>query len=127
MKSASITGGACILLLLASAASCAVSKEYANRVFNSKPQKKIDSTLAVKFMEFDSGSASDSIELAKVFTQETVEPVITDAKDSSRTEIATMTIPEKSIPEKPVPVITETKKAPKDMSSGTVRSKRKRQ
>jgi hypothetical protein len=54
-----------ILLLIASAASCEVAKEYSTRVFKPTiPQKKNDSTnTALKFMQFDSGNASDSIDL----------------------------------------------------------------
>lgn len=54
-----------ILLLVASAASCEVAKEYSIRVFKPTiPQKKNDSAnTALKFMQFDSGNASDSIDL----------------------------------------------------------------
>ena len=120
MKVAGILQAVIILLLLASAASCEVSKEYANRVFRSQPVKKTDPT-GLKFMEFDNDSASDTIELAKVFNKEDISST-TETKDSTKTEIPTETVPAKSLP-----VITESKKAPKDISGGSVRSKRVRQ
>lgn len=65
-----------ILLLIASAASCEVAKEYSNRVFKPTiPQKKADPTnTALKFMQFDSGNASDSIDLKDLAIKETNEP-----------------------------------------------------
>lgn len=61
-----------ILLLVASAASCEVAKEYSTRVFKPTiPQKKNDSTnTALKFMQFDSGNASDSIDLKEFANKE---------------------------------------------------------
>ncbi len=61
-----------ILLLIASAASCEVAKEYSTRVFKPTiPQKKNDSTnTALKFMQFDSGNASDSIDLKDLANKE---------------------------------------------------------
>ena len=65
MKSAGALQVVAILLLVASAASCEVAKEYSSRVFKpTEPQKKYDSTVtALKFMQFDSENASDSIDL----------------------------------------------------------------
>lgn len=65
-----------ILLLVASAASCEVAKEYSTRVFKPTiPQKKNDSTnTALKFMQFDSGNASDSIDLKDLAFKEMNEP-----------------------------------------------------
>src|SRR5215204_1111519 len=65
MKSAGAVQVVIILLLVASAASCEVAKEYSTRVFKPTiPQKRTDSTAtALKFMQFDSENASDSIDL----------------------------------------------------------------
>ena len=65
MKSAGVLQVVIILLLIASAASCEVAKEYSTRVFKpTLPQKRSDSTVtALKFMQFDSENASDSIDL----------------------------------------------------------------
>ena len=65
MKSAGAIQVVIILLLVASAASCEVAKEYSTRVFKpTVPQKKSDSAVtALKFMQFDSENASDSIDL----------------------------------------------------------------
>lgn len=70
-----------VLLLVASAASCEVAKEYSNRVFKpTTPQKRTDSTTtALKFMQFDSGNASDSIDLKDL--------AITDVKENDTTEV----------------------------------------
>ena len=73
MKSAGAIQVVIILLLVASAASCEVAKEYSTGVF--KPtisQKRSDSTAtALKFMQFDSENASDSIDL-KDFTSKEI-------------------------------------------------------
>ena len=65
MKSTGAIQVVAVLLLVASAASCEVAKEYSNRVFKPTiPQKRTDSTAtALKFMQFDSDNASDSIDL----------------------------------------------------------------
>jgi len=65
MKSTGAIQVVAVLLLVASAASCEVAKEYSNRVFKpTMPEKRTDSTAtALKFMQFDSGNASDSIDL----------------------------------------------------------------
>ena len=65
MKSAGALQVVIVLLLVASAASCEVAKEYSTRVFKPTiPQKKSDSTAtALKFMQFDNENASDSIDL----------------------------------------------------------------
>lgn len=71
MKSTSAFQVVIVLLLVASAASCEVAKEYSTRVFKPTiPEKKPQST-AVRFMEFDNGNASDSVDL-KVFAKEEV-------------------------------------------------------
>src|SRR4030095_7343435 len=72
MKSAGAIQVVIILLLVASAASCEVAKEYSTRVFKPTiPQKKVDSTItALKFMQFDSENASDSIDLKDVASKE---------------------------------------------------------
>ena len=72
MKSAGALQVVAILLLVASAASCEVAKEYSTRVFKpTMPQKSADSTAtALKFMQFDSENASDSIDLKDFASKE---------------------------------------------------------
>jgi len=73
MKSAGAIQVVIILLLVASAASCEVAKEYSTRVFKpTTPQKNSDSTVtALKFMQFDNENASDSIDLKDFASKET--------------------------------------------------------
>src|SRR6185436_3640383 len=72
MKSAGALQVVIILLLVASAASCEVAKEYSTRVFKpTMPQKRADSTAtALKFMQFDSENPSDSIDLKDFASKE---------------------------------------------------------
>jgi len=72
MKSAGAIQVVIILLLVASAASCEVAKEYSTRVFKpTMPQKSSDSTVtALKFMQFDNENASDSIDLKDLASKE---------------------------------------------------------
>jgi hypothetical protein len=90
MKSAGAAQVAIVLLLVASAASCEVAKEYSNRVFKpTMPYKKPDSTgTALRFMQFDSENASDSVDLKdfakKVFTEH---DKTEEVKDTSKTEV----------------------------------------
>ena len=72
MKSAGALQVVAILLLVASAASCEVAKEYSTRVFKpTTSQKSSDSTVtALKFMQFDSENASDSIDLKDLASKE---------------------------------------------------------
>ena len=72
MKSAGAIQVVIILLLVASAASCEVAKEYSTRVFKpTMPQKKDDSTVtALKFMQFDNKNTSDSIDLKDLANKE---------------------------------------------------------
>ena len=72
MKSAGAIQVVIILLLVASAASCEVAKEYSTRVFKpTTPQKSPDSTVtALKFMQFDNENASDSIDLKDLTSKE---------------------------------------------------------
>jgi hypothetical protein len=72
MKSAGAIQVVIILLLVASAASCEVAKEYSTRVFKpATAQKSADSTVtALKFMQFDSENASDSIDLKEFASKE---------------------------------------------------------
>ena len=91
MKSAGALQVVIILLLVASAASCEVAKEYSTRVFKPTiPQKRADTTAtALKFMQFDSENASDSIDLkdfANKEIKETNKEVL--PKDTIKTEIA---------------------------------------
>jgi len=119
MKSSGAIQVVAILLLVASAASCEVAKEYSNRVFKPTiPQKKPDSSAtALKFMQFDSGNASDSIDLKDFESKEIKEndkPEI--LKDTSKTEVAM------------VEYKTIQKEQPIDVTKrGTTRNKRIRQ
>jgi len=72
MKSAGAIQVVIILLLVASAASCEVAKEYSTRVFKpTMTQESPDSTVtALKFMHFDSENASDSIDMKDLATKE---------------------------------------------------------
>jgi len=72
MKSAGAIQVVIILLLVASAASCEVAKEYSTRVFKPTiPQKSSDSTAtALKFMQFDNENTSDSIDLKDFASKE---------------------------------------------------------
>ena len=72
MKSAGAVQVVIILLLVASAASCEVAKEYSTRVFKpTTAQKSADSAVtALKFMQFDSENASDSIDLKEFASKE---------------------------------------------------------
>jgi hypothetical protein len=89
MKSAGAAQVAIVLLLVASAASCEVAKEYSNRVFKpTMPQKKPDSTVtALKFMQFDSENASDSIDLKDFANKEFTGKDRTEPKDTSKTDV----------------------------------------
>ena len=127
MKSSGALQAVIILLLVASAASCEVAKEYSNRVFKPvQPQKKSDSTaMALRFMEFDSGNASDSIDIKDFFAKEEKvsdsKPGVIDnkpevLKDTTRTE----------------PVVIENKNIPREQpidatKRSTTRSKKVRQ
>ena len=130
MKIAGIIQAALLLLLLAFAASCAVSKEYANRVFKpQEPLKTNGSRLAIKFMKFDSGSASDSIELAKVFGKVDFDSTMV-GDDSLKTNLANrnkLPVQSREVLESKQNVAAEAKTMPKNVSSGTIRSKRVRQ
>ena len=91
MKSAGAIQVVIILLLVASAASCEVAKEYSTRVFQpTTPQKRSDSTVtALKFMQFDNENASDSIDLKDFASKEIKETEKTElSKDTTiKTEI----------------------------------------
>ena len=118
MKSAAAVQAVIVMLLVASAASCEVAKEYSTRVFKpTVPQKKSDSTTALKFMEFDSGNASDSVTLKEFFTKDEKKKKKPAAvKDSTKNETAVI---ENKIIQKEAPT-DATKRS-------TTRSKRVRQ
>lgn len=119
MKSTGVVQIASVLLLIASAASCEVAKEYSTRVFKPTiPQKKSDSTgTALKFMEFDSDNASDSIDLKEFLAKDIKEDDKPEAiKDTVKTDVAI--IEKKNISKEPP--VDATKR-------GTTRSKRVRQ
>ena len=89
MKSAGAIQVVIILLLVASAASCEVAKEYSTRVFKpTMAQKRPDSTAtALKFMQFDNENASDSIDLKDLASKEIKETEKTQLpKDTTKTE-----------------------------------------
>lgn len=118
MKSAGALQVIIILLLVATAASCEVAKEYSTRVFKpAMPQKRSDSTItALKFMQFDSENPSDSIDL----------------KDLANKEIkATAELPKDTIVKTEAPVIENkevVKTQPADATKrGGTRSKKVRQ
>ena len=104
MKSTVAIQIAVVLLLVASAASCEVAKEYSTRVFKpTMPQKRSDSTgTALKFMQFDSGNASDSIDMKEFFAknQSESDKQPEAVKDTTRTEVAV--IENRSIPKEPI-------------------------
>lgn len=118
MKSTGALQVVAVLLLVASAASCEVAKEYSTRVFKpATPQKTTDSNAtALKFMEFDSGNASDSIDLKELVKKETRENDKPEVlSDTTRTDLI--------VESKPV-----LKQQPVDASKrGTTRTKRVRQ
>lgn len=116
MKSAGAIQVVIILLLVASAASCEVGKQYANRVFKPTPQKKPD-TIALKFMQFDNDNVTDSIDLKDFASKEFKEQgAVQSPEDTSKIEAA-INANEKVVREKPADA---TKR-------GTTRSKRMRQ
>ena len=120
MKSAGALQVVAILLLVASAASCEVAKEYSTRVFKpTMPQKSADSTAtALKFMQFDSENASDSIDLKDLASKE--------IKETEKAELSKDTT---SKTESPVIENKEVVKSqPVDaMKRGPTRTKRVRQ
>ena len=104
MKSTGAVQIIAVLLLVASAASCEVAKEYSSRVFKpALPQKKIDSTTtALRFMEFDSDNASDSIslkDLAGYEIKESAEAI--RPKDTLKNEVVNLE-PRPVIKEQPI-------------------------
>ena len=119
MKSTGAIQVVAVLLLVASAASCEVAKEYSTRVFKPAiPQKRTDSTAtALKFMQFDSGNASDSIDLKDLAIKDTKENDTPEVlRDTSKTEVAR--VENKILP----------KEQPVDASRrGTTRTKKVRQ
>lgn len=120
MKSAVAAQVAIVLLLVASAASCEVAKEYSTRVFKPTiPQKKSDSTnAALKFMQFDSGSASDSVDIKDFFAKDANENDNKPEVIKDTTKIETVVVENKNMPrEQP---IDATKRS-------TTRSKKMRQ
>ncbi|HET9747370.1 MAG TPA: hypothetical protein VFP97_16760 [Chitinophagaceae bacterium] len=118
MKSAAALQAAIVLLLVASAASCEVAKEYSTRVF--KPgvsQGSSDSTTALRFMQFDSGNPSDTIDLKEFFTKNAKQSDEAQASgDTTKTE--TVIIENRIVPREPPTEATK---------RGTTRSKRVRQ
>ena len=120
MKTAGAIQVVIILLLVASAASCEVAKEYSARVFKpTMPQKKDDSTVtALKFMQFDNENASDSIDLKDLANKE--------IKETEKTELSKDTTIKTEAP------VIENKEVVKSqpidaMKRGPTRSKKVRQ
>jgi hypothetical protein len=91
MKSSGALQIVIVLLLVASAASCEVAKEYSTRVFKPTiPQKRSDSTAtALKFMQFDNENVSDSIDL-KDFASKEIKETSKEIMptDTSKTAVA---------------------------------------
>ena len=119
MKSTGAIQVVAVLLLIASAASCEVAKEYSTRVFKpTTPQKRTDSTAsALKFMQFDSGNPSDSIDLKDLAIDDTKENEKPDvARDTSKVEVARV---ENKVIQKEQPVDASRR--------GTTRTKKVRQ
>jgi hypothetical protein len=92
MKSAGVIQVVIILLLVASAASCEVAKEYSTRVFKpTLPQKRSDSTMtALKFMQFDNEKASDSVDIKEFAGKEIKESEKTELAKDSTSKIETV-------------------------------------
>jgi hypothetical protein len=101
MKISGIIQTAILLILLASAASCEVSREYLHRTFHKTTNKKSDS-LTLKFMQPDTLNASNE----KDFTVIKNETIISKP-DSD-------------------PVVEKNKTYVIPQTTGTVRTKRKR-
>jgi hypothetical protein len=101
MKISGIIQTAILLILLASAASCEVSRDYLHRTFHTTTNKKSDS-LTLKFMQADTLNALNE----KDFTVTKNETII------SKTESE--------------PVVDENKTYGNHQTTGTVRTKRKR-
>src|SRR5678815_2552308 len=119
MKSADAIQVVIILLLVAFAASCEVAKEYSTRVFKPTSQKRTDSTVtALKFMQFDSENASDSIDLKDFVNKE--------INETQKTELP------KDTTSKPDVAINENKEVVKNQPAdatkrGATRNKKVRQ
>jgi hypothetical protein len=128
MKSTGAIQVVAVLLLIASAASCEVAKEYSTRVFKPAiPQKRTDSAAtALKFMQFDSDNASDSIDLkdfASKGIKESDKPNV--GKELTKTDVLMDTTKSEVaiVESKPVQ-----KEQPVDASKrGTTRTRRVRQ
>ena len=73
MKSAGALQVVIVLLLVASAASCEVAKEYSTRVFKPTVPQKESTVTTLRFMQFDSENASDSIDLKDLAGKEIIE------------------------------------------------------
>ena len=101
MKISGIIQTTILLILLASAASCEVSREYLHRTFHTTTNKKSGS-LTIQFMQTDTLNSSIEKEI-KLTKNET----------------------EKSNPETQ-PVVVENKPYGNPQTAGTVRTKRKR-
>ena len=99
MKSAGAIQVVIILLLVASAASCEVAKEYSTRVFKpTMPQKSADSTAtALKFMQFDSENAADSIDLKDFASKEIKETEKAELSKDTTTKTEATVIENKTI------------------------------
>jgi len=120
MKSTDALQVVIILLLVASAASCEVAKEYSTRVFKpTTPQKGSDSTVtALKFMQFDNENASDSINLKDLASKEIKETEKTELSKDTTMKTETPVIENKEV----------VKSQPVDATKrGATRNKRVRQ
>ena len=119
MKSAGAIQVVIILLLVASAASCEVAKEYSTRVFKpTTPQKSAYSTAtALNFMQFDSENVSDSIDLKDFASKEIKETEKAELSKDTTTKTEAPVIENKEV----------VKSQPVDATKRGARNKRVRQ
>lgn len=117
MKSAGALQVVVVLLLVASAASCEVAKEYSTRVFKPTIPKKDSSVTALKFMQFDSENQSDSIDLKEFASKEIKETTSAGFFKDSTIKTETPVIENKEV----------VKSQPIDASKRGARNKRVRQ
>ena len=92
MKSAGALQVVIVLLLVATAASCEVAKEYSARVFKPTIPQKDSAITTLKFMQFDSENPSDSIDLR-------------DLANKEITEMEKTQLPKDTVNKTPAPVI----------------------
>lgn len=117
MKSAGALQAVVVLLLVASAASCEVAKEYSTRVFKPTIPQKDSTNTALKFMQFDSEKESDSIDLKDFASKEIKETTPTGLSKDPIIKAETPAIENKEV----------VKSQPTDAPKRGARNKRVRQ